>query len=74
MLKHREAITRPLVDSFINTAYMIQGTNKISAIGFPGLVGMQSYNLLDDRWKGKDVISRDWMRRMRVSQYDIYTW
>lgn len=74
MLKHREAITRPLVDGFINTARMIPGINKIGAIEFPGLVGMQSYKCMDDRWKGKDVISRDWMRRMRVSQYDIDTW
>lgn len=34
MLKHREAVTKPLVDGFINTVRMIPGTNKIGAIGF----------------------------------------
>lgn len=33
MLKHREAVTRPLVDGFINIMRMIPGTNKIGAIG-----------------------------------------
>lgn len=34
IVKHREAVTRPLVDGFINTVRMIPGTNKIGAIGF----------------------------------------
>ncbi|MCJ1468169.1 hypothetical protein MMC07_006797 [Pseudocyphellaria aurata] len=34
MLKHREAVTMPLVDGFVNTVRMIPGTNKIGAIGF----------------------------------------
>lgn len=34
MVKHREAVTRPLVDGFINTVRMIPGTNTIGAIGF----------------------------------------
>ena len=32
--KHREGVSKPLIDSFVNTVRMIPGTNKIGAIGF----------------------------------------
>lgn len=34
LAKHREGVTRPLIDGFVNTVRMIPGTNKIGAIGF----------------------------------------
>jgi len=34
LLKHREAVTKPLIDSFINTVRSIPGTKKVGAIGF----------------------------------------
>lgn len=34
LLKHREGVTRPLIDGFINSVRMIPGTDKIGAIGF----------------------------------------
>ena len=34
LLKHREGITKPLIDGFINTVRMIPGTDRIGAIGF----------------------------------------
>ena len=34
LLKHREAVAKPLIDGFINTVKHIPGTNKIGAIGF----------------------------------------
>jgi len=34
LLKHREAVTKPLVDGFINTVRNIPGTNKVGVIGF----------------------------------------
>ncbi|MCJ1485296.1 hypothetical protein MMC06_005470 [Schaereria dolodes] len=34
LLKHREAVAKPLIDGFVNAVRMIPGTNKIGAIGF----------------------------------------
>ncbi|KAF2842708.1 alpha/beta-hydrolase [Patellaria atrata CBS 101060] len=34
LAKHREAVTKPLIDSFINAVRVIPGTNKIGVIGF----------------------------------------
>jgi len=34
LLKHREAVVKPLIDSFINTIRAIPGTSKVGAIGF----------------------------------------
>ena len=34
LLKHREGVSKPLIDGFINTVRMIPGTDKIGAIGF----------------------------------------
>jgi len=34
MIKHREAVTAPLLDGFINTVRLLPGTNKIGALGF----------------------------------------
>ncbi|KAA6407447.1 MAG: dienelactone hydrolase family [Lasallia pustulata] len=34
LIKHREAVSKPIIDGFINTVRMIPGTNKIGAIGF----------------------------------------
>jgi len=34
LVTHREAVTRPLLDGFVNSVRMIPGTNKIGAIGF----------------------------------------
>lgn len=34
LAKHREAVTRPLIDGFINTVRMKPGTQKVGAIGF----------------------------------------
>ncbi len=31
---HREGVSRPLIDGFVNTVRMIPGTNKIGALGF----------------------------------------
>ena len=32
--KHREGITKPLIDGFVNTVRKVPGTNKIGAVGF----------------------------------------
>lgn len=34
LVKHREAITKPLIDSFIHVVRSIPGTSKVGAIGF----------------------------------------
>lgn len=34
LVKHRESVSRPLIDGFINTLRMTPGTNKIGAVGF----------------------------------------
>lgn len=34
LIKHREGVTKPLLDGFINTVRMTPGTNKIGAVGF----------------------------------------
>ena len=34
LLKHREAVSRPIIDGFVNAVRIIPGTNKIGAIGF----------------------------------------
>ncbi|KAG9237600.1 dienelactone hydrolase family protein-like protein [Amylocarpus encephaloides] len=34
LLKHREAVSKPLVDSFISSVRQIPGTQKVGAIGF----------------------------------------
>ena len=34
LLTHRESITRPLIDGFVNTVRNTPGTNKIGALGF----------------------------------------
>ncbi|KAG7002234.1 hypothetical protein G7Y79_00028g062550 [Physcia stellaris] len=34
LLTHRESVTRPLIDGFINTVRNTPGTNKIGALGF----------------------------------------
>lgn len=34
LVKHREAVSRPLIDGFINTVRMTPGTNKTGAVGF----------------------------------------
>ena len=34
LAKHRESVSRPLIDGFVNTVRMTPGTNKIGAIGF----------------------------------------
>lgn len=34
LVKHREAVSRPLIDGFINTIRMTPGTDKIGAVGF----------------------------------------
>ncbi|KAL8934854.1 MAG: hypothetical protein Q9216_005707 [Gyalolechia sp. 2 TL-2023] len=34
LVKHREAVSRPLIDGFINTVRMTPGTDKIGAVGF----------------------------------------
>lgn len=34
LVKHREAVSKPIIDGFINTVRMTPGTNKIGAIGF----------------------------------------
>ncbi|PVH88227.1 alpha/beta-hydrolase [Cadophora sp. DSE1049] len=34
LLKHREAVSKPLIDSFINAVRQIPGTVKVGAIGF----------------------------------------
>jgi dienelactone hydrolase len=34
LIKHREAVTKPLINSFIQAARNIQGTGKVGAIGF----------------------------------------
>ena len=34
LVSHREAVTQPIIDGFVNAVRMIPGTNKIGAIGF----------------------------------------
>lgn len=34
LVKHREGVSRPIIDGFVNAVRMIPGTNKIGAIGF----------------------------------------
>ena len=34
LVKHREAVARPLIESFINAVRYIPGTNKVGVIGF----------------------------------------
>lgn len=34
LTKHREGVTKPLLDGFINTVRHIPGTNKVGALGF----------------------------------------
>ncbi len=34
LVKHREAVSRPLIENFINTVRQIPGTGKVGAIGF----------------------------------------
>ena len=34
LLKHREGISAPLIDGFVNTVRMIPGTHKIGTVGF----------------------------------------
>ena len=34
LAKHREGVSGPLIDGFVNTVHMTPGTNKIGAIGF----------------------------------------
>ncbi|KAF2141872.1 uncharacterized protein K452DRAFT_318804 [Aplosporella prunicola CBS 121167] len=34
LIRHREAVSKPLIDGFINTVRMIPGTDKVGAIGF----------------------------------------
>ena len=34
LAKHREGVSRPIIDGFVNAVRMIPGTNKIGAIGF----------------------------------------
>lgn len=34
LVKHREAVSRPLIDGFVNSVRNIPGTDKIGAIGF----------------------------------------
>lgn len=34
LVKYREAVSRPLIDGFINTIRMTPGTDKIGAVGF----------------------------------------
>lgn len=34
LVKHRESVTKPLIDSFIHTVRAIPGTRKVGAIGF----------------------------------------
>ncbi|KAJ9634570.1 hypothetical protein H2199_008853 [Coniosporium tulheliwenetii] len=34
LLKHREAVSKPLIDGFVNAVRLIPGTNKVGVIGF----------------------------------------
>ena len=34
LAKHREGVSRPIIDGFINTVKMIPRTNKVGALGF----------------------------------------
>ena len=34
LIKHREAVARPIIENFIDKARFIPGTNKVGAIGF----------------------------------------
>lgn len=34
LVKHREGVTKPLIDGFVNTVRMVPGTDKVGAIGF----------------------------------------
>lgn len=34
LIKHREAVAKPLIDGFLNTIKMTPGTNKVGTVGF----------------------------------------
>ena len=34
LVKHREGVSRPLVDGFVNAVRMTPGTDKVGAVGF----------------------------------------
>lgn len=57
LAKHREGVSRPLIDGFVNSVRMTPGTNKIGAIGFcwGGRYAILQAHGQDMSGKGSDI-------------------
>ena len=57
LAKHREGVSRPLIDGFVNAVRMTPGTNKIGAVGFcwGGRYAILQAHGQDKSGKGSDI-------------------
>lgn len=57
LITHREGVSRPLIDGFVNTVRMTPGTNKIGAVGFcwGGRYAILQAHGQDKSGQGRDV-------------------
>ena len=56
LAKHREDVSLPLIDAFVNTIRMTPGTNKIGAIGFCVSLSVQSQECFPNDSKMKHLM------------------